>query len=256
MNHIDLNNKNRKLLASYDFSGNLKVFEDEHFRWMETKDGIVQSAVNLESTAEIVSPVMKALTAALAMCDRPKDILNLGMGGATIERALYDSYPESQVTSVEKSSRMRNIAIEFFFLPDTHPVIITSAHRYLRSCSLAFDVVFCDVFDDDKMPPCMHDAFFFDDVSRCLNSDGIFSCNLSSVDKDELLATLVALRTAFRWSALYDVPGYDNAILFASRRQPRTWGELSDQLAITGLRLGIDLSEISDGLTVLPQPRP
>lgn len=256
MNHMNPNRENRQLVASYRLGSNVKVFEDGNFRWMESGDGVVQTAVNLESTAEIVSPVMQALIAALAMCVQPKDILNLGMGGGAIERALDDSYPESHVTSVEKSSRMRNIAVELFFLPEAHPVIIASAHSYLRGCQSTFDVVFCDVFDGDIMPTCMCDPVFFDDLSRCMNPDGVFSCNLSSIDEDELLATLVPLRTAFRWSALYDVPGYDNVILFAARQQPRTWRRLSNQLVSTGLRLGVDLTEISDGLVALPQPRP
>jgi len=231
----------------------IAIRELDNLRWMHFGDDAVQAVIKLDEPARIVLPYNIAMLAALLFPERPRKLLNLGVGGGTFERFFSARMPDLGLTSVESSAAVIRLARQFFLVPEQVPVINDSAGRFLNADSSKYDVMFCDVYGDRQRPDCLADNRFYADASRCLAVDGVLVINLLPASEAELLEILLAVRQHFAWVCLLEFPDHRNVLLFVSTQQAPATATLEARAAALSPGLGVDLAGIPARLRRLPE---
>ena len=88
-----------KLLYVSKLEDAISVSENEHFRWMAFND-VVQSIMHKRKSYLLTLPHQIALMLPLLLF-RPKNIIELGLGGGNLTRYLTHLSPEIKVISIE-----------------------------------------------------------------------------------------------------------------------------------------------------------
>ena len=165
MNQVKFKVQDGKLLYSKNIAGNkLEVRDSAHYRWFTFGGEVVQSLMNKKMPQQVMMPICQSMLLCLLWKKAPLNILNLGMGAATFERFFSDD-PKVKITSVEKSSEVISIAKNFFELPEHAGTICQCAESYLQHNSTSFDLILCDVFNNQENIACLNQASFYQKLS-------------------------------------------------------------------------------------------
>jgi len=92
------------------------VKETDEYRWFEFGGNVVQSLMCKKKPQQILTPVSQSLLLFLLWKKTPLKVLNLGLGGASLERTL-EVIPSTLITSVESSQAIIDMAKRYFNLP-------------------------------------------------------------------------------------------------------------------------------------------
>ena len=114
-----------------------------------------------------------------------KNILVLGLGGATVQHFISQDFPEAQITSVDIDPEMINVAREFFDLDQipNHTVINTDACRLViepKTFDLEkhmFQAVFVDIYVGEKFPELGTSGNFLAAVKEMVVPNGLVIIN-------------------------------------------------------------------------------
>lgn len=143
--------------------------------------------IRLKAIKENV-PIMKLDTKeflkSLIMIKKPKNILEIGTA-VGYSSLIFSKYSDSKITTIEKSKKMYNIAVENFknYNEDIN-IINMDANKALDNLNQGFDFVFIDA---NKA----HYRDYFDTCkNKLLNKDGIIVCDnvlfRGSISNDDL----------------------------------------------------------------------
>ena len=229
----------------------IEVREQGRFRWMHFGSHAIQSILDKHSPSIPRHPYNIAMLAALLFVQRPQNILNLGVGGGSIERFFYGFYPDTRVTSVELSSHVTAVAREYFFIDKDHPVIEDSAEHFIRSDQGVYDIVFCDIFFMDEHPLALNNADYYEALSQRLNDNGILVLNLLPKSESELLIILRALREALPWGYLFELTDHKNILVFCFKQRPSVMELLEPRAQVLKDAIGLDMRSIPSRLISL-----
>ena len=231
--------------------GSARVYQQDNIRWLQLGNNHIQAQMDTKSIASPQLHSVKALLAGLAFVDAPRNIINIGLGGGSVERFLSAYLPAVSIISIEPDTDVVRLARQYFYFSDDWPVVIDTAENFLSRKQDCVDVIICDIFQDERHPSCLYEAGFYENCANSLSGKGLLMVNLAPADTDDCLAILVALRSVFTYSCLVPVTDTRNCIIYASR-QPM----LSLPSAIKGgewlQNLGVDVAVILDGATMLP----
>lgn len=200
-------------------SGELSVEVRQHqeLRWLHINGVSIQSVYSIDSPVVIFNPVTAFMLCATSFTTEPKDILNIGLGGASIERYLLESLPDTAVHSVESSELIIHIAREFFELPYDYPVFNLSADDFIDNIEHKYDLILCDIFENELHPDCLLESQFYEHLCRILTVDGTFTINLLSDNEEELIEILKAIRMHFPHTFLVKIEAHNNVVVFARK---------------------------------------
>jgi len=194
----------------------LEVKETTEYRWFEYGGGqSVQSLMNKAVPEKIVTPVSESLLLFLLFQHRPLKVLNLGLGGGTIDRALAQVEHVS-LTSVEASQAIINMAQQYFHLPEQSHVNCQNAERFIQQTDMKFDTVICDLFIDDKNPDFLFTPDFYKQLQKITSPDGVVMINMQVDSNEALLPALLAIREHFSYVALIEFDDYKNIVIMCS----------------------------------------
>lgn len=134
------------------------VFEDDEYFWL-TLDTVVQSIMSKNQPEALQFGYHQTLLPYLpAQFD---SIIELGLGGGSLVRHLYQRHPNITYTCVEKSQQ----AIDWFhayFNPQQCPVNVLAADANLVLPRLTpADVLLCDLFSDFGSPAFLFQPEFY-----------------------------------------------------------------------------------------------
>lgn len=232
--------------------GNIKILENEDYRWLEMGGGVIQSLIHTSKPDDVLLPYTQAMLLALAFHKQASRLLNLGSGGGVIERFFYACYPDITITSVESNADIIALSREYFNLPTDHCVLHESAELFLQRNISQYDVVFCDLHDGKGHPDFLFDAAFYESIANSLNEGAVFVINLIPGSEDVMLALLLAMRKHFSWQYLLDFENYGNIVLFLFRQKPVILNA-DDVFCVTLMKhLKVDLRDVIDRLILLP----
>lgn len=196
----------------------LSVKETLEYRWFEYGSQSVQSLMNKANPAQLISPVAESLLLFLLFKDTPLNILNLGLGGASLERAL-SLLPKVAITSVEMSPAIIDIAKTYFNLPNTVNVVCQQAECFIQQTNKEYDVVICDLFVDENSPDFLLSSDFYMQLKHATLYHGIIMMNVCVDTEDKLLHMLVNMKKYFPYIALIDFTDYKNIIVIGSSHE-------------------------------------
>ncbi|XP_015114910.1 eEF1A lysine and N-terminal methyltransferase homolog [Diachasma alloeum] len=200
------------------------------------------------------------------------EILVVGLGGGGLCLFLRHCFPMLRVTAVDIDEMMLKIATEWFdfVIDDKMKVVIRDGVKFLEETANGgkkFDAILFDVDSKDSSVgmSCPPQQFLgncvLNNVSKCLNEDGLFVLNLVCRNKQLRPGVLDDLKRTFVSIASMKMENIVNEILMCSKvtkndewtRNWKTSAEHLNEIVKKKKLLNsdvVDVTELLDGLTI------
>ncbi len=148
---------------------------------------LVESAYDPRQPDYLAFPYARYLSAALMYTDTPKRITMIGMGGGTLTSYLHRHLPNADISAVEISPEVVELAKRYFdFTPDTHyRAVLADGLDYLKQRTKPYDIIILDAYADGVIPAHLATVAFYQEVSSALSEGGVVSQNIETTQTDE-----------------------------------------------------------------------
>ena len=193
-----------------------------------------QSVVKPGDPDHLELPYARVALAGLALCEEPRRILVVGLGGGSLPMFLRKHYPAAAIDVAEIDPGVVDVAKQFFGF---HKDELTRAHvgdgrQFIENVRQGYDIIFLDAFGARDVPKHLTTQEFLLAVRRALVPSGVVVSNVWRPSANPLHDSMVRThQEAFDELFILDVPGDVNNILLAlPRKQPLNRSELA-QLA-------------------------
>lgn len=232
------------------------VIEEHGQRCMnfdEIEDNGRQTCFDLADPDKMVFEYTRMMSSALFLMPEPRNVLIIGLGGATIPQAFEKILPDTIIDSVEIDPAVVRVAERYFgyeqslrqrvFVEDGR-AFVERAHQEGRR----YDMVMLDAFDVDYIPAHLLTLEFLQHVRAILSANGVLVANTftSSHMYDQESATYAAVFGDF-----FNLRA-GNRVLIASRGLllddevlAKNANLLADTLAPFGIDTGHELRRFS-----------
>ncbi|MCX6633481.1 MAG: fused MFS/spermidine synthase [Acidobacteria bacterium] len=231
---------------------NIVVTEDD--RGLRTllfeKGGARQSVVKPGDPDHLELPYARVAMTGLALCENPRRVLVVGLGGGTIPMFLRKHYPQATIDAVEIDPEVARVAKKFFgFREDSRMRVHTAdGRRFIEQCRQPYDIIFLDAFGPDSIPQHLATVEFLRSVRRALTPRGLVAGNVWSRSTNRQYDAMVrTYQEVFSELCIIRVEGAGNRILIALPRAERVAREdLSRRAAAISKQHGFrfDLGEL------------
>lgn len=249
---VDLKADESELLYSAEIDNqSIEVRQWQQYRWLHLGDSSMQTLMLLDAVDRIVLENVQALLFGLIFYPSAKRLLNLGLGGASLERYLDLRRPEIKIRSVESNEKIIKLAKDYFHLPEHIEVIHDSADVFLSTHNEIYDIILCDIFVADMQASCLYDNDFYANISKCLDKSGVLAMNILPESEDDVIKILLPIKNYFDHIYLLEFPDYTNAIIFASCRKLADKVELKTLANELFEKTELDLRNIPERLNIL-----
>jgi len=193
-----------------------------------------QSVVKPGDPDHLELPYARVALAGLALCEEPRRILVVGLGGGSLPMFLRKHYPAAAIDVAEIDPGVVDVAKQFFGFREDE---LTRAHvgdgrQFIENVRQGYDIIFLDAFGARDVPKHLTTQEFLLAVRRALVPSGVVVSNVWRPSANPLHDSMVRThQEAFDELYILDVPGDVNNILLAlPRKQPLNRSELA-QLA-------------------------
>lgn len=237
-----------------DGSSGAQVREAAGLRWLVNGGSSVQSLMSVDSPTSLQLPNHIAMLYSLLMVDDVETILSLGMGGGSLERFLHKHYPSSAISSVEPNKNIIKFAHELFGVPQAVDILACSAEEFVHTTQQRFNVIFCDIFDQERHPACLSDQAFYQDVKSILQPEGVLAMNTTPESDAALLDILQALRRCFSVVYLATIKRRGNVVVIAKNGGTESADVLRTRAETLSSRADVPLTQWVDEYRLIPAP--
>jgi spermidine synthase len=191
-----------------------------------------QSVVKPGDPDHLELPYARVALAGLALCEEPRRILVVGLGGGTLPMFLRKHYPVAAIDAAEIDPEVVDVAKKYFgFREDERMHARTGdGRRFIENAAQAdYDIIFLDAFGARDVPKHLTTLEFLQITRRALKPSGVVVSNVWRPASNPLYDSMArTYREAFDELFILDVPGDVNNILLAlPRKQPLNRRELA-----------------------------
>jgi len=191
-----------------------------------------QSVVKPGDPDHLELPYARVALAGLALCEEPRRILVVGLGGGTLPMFLRAHYPAATIDVAEIDPEVVDVAKKFFgFVEDEHMrAHVGDGRQFIEKAAAGdYDIIFLDAFGARDVPRHLTTREFLRITRRALRSNGVVVSNVWRPASNPLYDSMVrTYQEAFEELFILDVPGDVNNIFLALPRvQPLRQGELA-----------------------------
>lgn len=218
------------------------------------RGGARQTVVKLGDPEHLELPYARVAMAGLALCDEPRRILIVGLGGGSLPMFLRQHYPTAEIDAVDIDPEVVYVAKRYFdFREDSRlRAHIGDGRAFIERYRYPYDLIFLDAFSSDSVPAHLTTQEFLQAVRRALKPGGVVVGNVWSRGSNPLYDSMIrTYQEVFDELYILEVPGAGNRILLAL---PRRQTLDRDQLAARASKLStaqqfrFDLGElVADG---------
>jgi spermidine synthase len=190
----------RLLARTGEEAGAFEVYEDERYRWLQTRDGTLHSLMDRRAPARLLLPYTAAMMAGLLFVDAPGSVLMLGLGGASQARFLRRHFPDTLITAWERDTEVVEIARRDFGLAEEDDgihIVTDDARSVIDFDGPPADLILLDLFGAGGMSPWIREAGIYKSCRRHLARDGVLVANFWIDEDDEFLDVLNGIQRAF-----------------------------------------------------------
>lgn len=248
----DLTPEETELLYSVqDAEEIIEVRQWQQYRWLHLGDKSVQAVMKTDAVEQVILPNIQALLTVLLFCPKPERLLNLGLGGASLERYLDVNWPEVQLTSVESNKKIIELAKDYFYLPEKVDVKHDLADQFVQGQTQTYDIILADIFVAANQASCLYDESFYAGISKCIEETGVLAMNILPESEEDVVNVLLPMKNYFGYLYLLEFPDFSNAIIFASGKKIPNNDELSKRAEALFEKSQLDLRDIPERLNVL-----
>lgn len=167
-------------------------------RTFEYSDTRMWKIDHLSIRAQYIAALISApfIVSALSLVDSDNDgkaILEIGLGGGSLDMFLHQMNPKLNITAVELDPTVVNLAQKWFNVVNdqTRRTITTDGLEYVKQAERngeKYDVVFLDACDNSKIIPCPSKLFrtseMYGSFSAIIKSTGALVVNILPQDED------------------------------------------------------------------------
>ncbi len=173
------------------------------------KGGARQSVVKLGDPDHLELPYARVAFAGLALCDEPRRIMIVGLGGGTLPSFLRKHYPHATIDAVDIDPDVVYVAKKFFGFreDDQMHAFVGDGREFVERFRQPYDVIFLDAFSSDSVPPHLTTQEFLRAVRRALKPNGVVVGNIWSRYSNPLYDSMVrTYQEVFDELYILDVP--------------------------------------------------
>jgi len=202
------------------------VTEDEQglrTLWFE-EDGARQSVVKVGDPDHLDLAYARVMPVGLALVEKPRRVLVVGLGGGTIPMFLHKHYPKTTIDVVDIDPDVVDVAKRFFgFREDaTLRAHVDDGRRFIEKCRNPYDIIFLDAFSAENIPYHLATREFLQAVRKAVTPEGVVLGNVWSRGLNPLYDSMVrTYQDVFEELYVVDVSGAGNKILVALPRRQR-----------------------------------
>ena len=195
-------------------------------------NGARQSVVDVSNPDRIELAYARSALVGLALCDEPRRVLIVGLGGGTLPMFLRRHYPQTRIDVVDIDPEVVEVAKRFFAFREDPlmQVHVADGRQFVeKQAGAGYDVVILDAFGADNVPRHLTTLEFLQGVRRSLAPTGVLIANVWSEQSNRQYAGMLrTYQEAFDELVVLGVPDAGNRIFLAlPRRQNVTEDELS-----------------------------
>lgn len=186
------------------------------------RDGVRQSLVKLGDPEYLALPYARTVMTGLALCDEPRRILVVGLGGGTLPAFLRKRYPEAEIDAVEIDPEVVYVAKQYLgFREDARMrVHVADGRKFIEDVARPYDAIFLDAFGSDAVPPHLTTREFLGAVRRAVAPGGVVIGNVWARESNRLYDSMVrTYRDVFDELFVVRASGSGNRILLALPRK-------------------------------------
>jgi spermidine synthase len=210
-----------------------------------------QSVVKPGDPDHLELPYARVALAGLALCEEPRRILVVGLGGGSLPMFLRKHYPAATIDAAEIDPGVVDVAKKFFgFIEDERMLAqVGDGRQFIENARQAdYDIIFLDAFGARDVPKHLTTLEFLQITRRALKPNGVVVSNIWRPASNPLYDAMArTYQEAFDELFILDVPGDVNNIFLALPRvQPLSQGELAllARKISTAKRFRFDLGEL------------
>jgi len=194
-----------------------------------------QSVVKPGDPDHLELPYARVALAGLALCEEPRRILVVGLGGGSLPMFLRKHYPAAGIDVAEIDPDVVDVAKKYFGFREDERMhaYIGDGRQFMANARQAdYDIIFLDAFGARDVPKHLTTLEFLQITRRALVTSGVVVSNVWRPAANPLHDSMVRThQEAFDELYILDVPGDVNNILLAlPRKEPLNRSELA-QLA-------------------------
>lgn len=179
--------------------GELLVTQEGHERILKMRQGKVfveQSRCDVRRPTALLHQYSRLQTLGVLYPRELEKVLVVGLGGASVSKALLAAYPTAEVDSIELDPVIVELARRYFFYDEKGRghTFTEDARAHLEASSATYDLIILDAFDGLEIPTPLRTREFYELVQRHLRPGGVVASNLHrgpNYDRDR--ATLAAV---------------------------------------------------------------
>lgn len=210
-----------------------------------------QSVVKPGDPDHLELPYARVALVGLALCEEPRRILVVGLGGGTLPMFLRAHYPAATIDVAEIDPGVVDVAKKFFgFVEDEHlRAHVGDGRQFIEKAPPGdYDIIFLDAFGAREVPKHLTTREFLQAVRQAFRPSGVVVSNVWRRASNPLYDSMArTYQEAFEDLFILDVPGDVNNIFLAlPRRQPLGQNELAllARKISTAKRFRFDLGEL------------
>ena len=230
------------------------VIDDGTTRSLHFSLSLIQSTMNLKDPYALALDYTQAMMGFLLFCQRPRQILMLGLGGGSLAKFCYRHVGSAKITVVEIDPNVIAFRDEFELPADDARLAVIEGDGAdwvvkSRGWEDRPDIIMMDAFDRHGLSGSVSSIGFYQDVHEALSGRGIMVANLAG-DKDSREDHLAMIAQVFDDRLLSIRLPDGNDIIFAFRQPGFTprWREIGNLAKALRNRTGLDYPRFAQRL--------
>jgi len=210
----------------------------------------IQSSMILADPTRLDLKYSQTMTAALALHREPREVLLIGLGGASIPKFLQKYFPELELDIVELDPDVVRVCQDYFEFRGNAKtrVFVMDGRMYLKRAEKQYDLILLDAYAADHMPFHLTTVEFIQLVKSHLKPGGVVASNLWEKAVNRFyLAELKTFQVTFPQVYLLSAGPSGNIIVFGTMAdEPVTRKEwvLRAKALVRGRDIGFNLPDL------------
>ena len=223
--------RDRVLAQRRSAFNDLRVIQEGHERILKVRQGKVyveESRCDMRRPAHLIHQYSRLQMLGTLFPQNLSDALVVGLGGASLSKALVASFSDLRVDSLELDPEIVKLSRQFFGYHESDRCrsIVCDGRDYLQHTDRSYDLIVLDAFDGLEIPGPLRTMEFYRLVQKRLRPGGVVVANLhrfsGNYDRDR-----VSLARVFEHTSGFQGTGL--VVLFCSQQpfqiQPQRWTE-------------------------------
>lgn len=196
----------------------ISISENAKYRWLSFNDA-VQTVVCLQAPWKPILPHLSAMLLVLRYIPRPDKILELGLGGGSMQRFIQHHFQQCTITSIENNPQVIRLFQQWFNDSNQkHHIVCGDAQLEIGKYQEQ-QLIFIDLFSKSGSPDFVSSIDFYQVSLAALQTNGILVINLITQYQTQIDLTCVLLKQLNLNLRIFSIPGFQNRIIIASRKE-------------------------------------